>query len=99
MYFAKRAVLSLWVPLSLYCAGLSLYIVTVGLFVLGLYVLTCITLHLTIVCASIGSCSQMIYLQISAIRHVNFSCQDHQFCVIREKHNKERQERSAYRFD
>ena len=46
MCFVKRAVPSLWVPLSLYCAGLSLSIVTVGLFVLGLYVLTCITLQL-----------------------------------------------------
>ena len=45
MCFAKRAVLSLRVLLSLYRAGLSLSIVTVGLFVLGLYVLTCITLH------------------------------------------------------
>ena len=45
MYFAKCTVLSLQVPLSLYCAGLSLSILTVGLFVLGLYVLTCITLH------------------------------------------------------
>ena len=34
------------VPLSLYRAGVSLSIVTVGLFVLGLYVLKCITLHL-----------------------------------------------------
>ena len=45
MCFAKCVVLSLRVPLSLYCAGLSLSIVRVGLFILGLYVLTCITLH------------------------------------------------------
>ena len=45
MCFAKRAVLSLRVPLSLYRVGLSLSIVAVGLTVLGLYVLTCITLH------------------------------------------------------
>ena len=45
MCFAKRVVLSLRVPLSLYRAGLSLSIHAVGVFVLGLYVLTCITLH------------------------------------------------------
>ena len=45
MCFAKRVVLSLRVPLSLYRAGLSLSIVMVGVFVLGLYVLMCITLQ------------------------------------------------------
>ena len=45
MYFAKRVVLSLQVPLSLCCAGLSLSIRAVGVIVLGLYVLTCITLQ------------------------------------------------------
>ena len=43
--FAKHVVLSLWVQLSLYHVGVSLSIVTVGLFILGLYVLTCITLQ------------------------------------------------------
>ena len=45
MCFAKRVVLSLQVPLSLYLVGLSLSISAVGVIVLGLYVLTCITLH------------------------------------------------------
>ena len=45
MCFAKCAVLSLRVLLSLYRTGLSLSIVTVGLSVLGLYVLMCITLQ------------------------------------------------------
>ena len=45
MCFAKCAVLSLQISLSLYCAGLSLSIITVGLFLLGLYILTCITLQ------------------------------------------------------
>ena len=45
MGFTKCVVLSLRVPLSLYCAGLSLSISAVGVTVLGLYVLTCITLH------------------------------------------------------
>ena len=43
--FAKHVVLSLRVPLSLCCAGLSLSIHAVGIIVLGLYVLKCITLH------------------------------------------------------
>ena len=45
MGFAKHAVLSLRVPLSLCFVRLSLSILVVGLFVLGLYILTCITLH------------------------------------------------------
>ena len=45
MCFAKCVVLSLWLPLSLCCAGLSLSIYVVGIIVLGLYVLTCITLQ------------------------------------------------------
>ena len=45
MGFTKRAVLSLWVPLSLYHTGLSLSISAVGVIILGLYVFMCITLH------------------------------------------------------
>ena len=45
MGFAKHVVLFLRVPLSLCFVGLSLSILAVGLFILGLYVLTCITLQ------------------------------------------------------
>ena len=68
MCFAKRAVLSLRVLLSLCCAGLSLSISAVGIIVLGLYVLTCITLHeLTKISVKGNSNSGPSRLQIATI--------------------------------